>query len=241
MSLAPAETEGSHDRVAAGCLRRRSFSELFYCFLVEPIAAKQLVPVLGGSAAVWITCLVFFQTAFLCAYLYAHWITRRALWTGTSFCFFSLRFLQPDGAVRSRRGTRVQSSHHHCFCCAGQPIGLPFLMLGTTSPLMQVWWARLECRDSLSAVCAVEPCFPSGTGPYPTLIEPRFTLQLQRIAWCCGFALFAVISVILAWSDESAVGTVAVQFQPKQGQTPLDSVASQTALGSAADGWRPCN
>ena len=45
------------------------FLGAFLLFLVEPIAAKQLVPVLGGSAAVWITCLVFFQTALLCAYL----------------------------------------------------------------------------------------------------------------------------------------------------------------------------
>ena len=37
----------------------------FLLFLVEPIAAKQLLPVLGGSAAVWITCLVFFQTCLL--------------------------------------------------------------------------------------------------------------------------------------------------------------------------------
>src|SRR6516165_2309569 len=53
------------------------FLGAFLLFLVEPIAAKQLVPVLGGSAAVWITCLVFFQTALVCAYLYAHWLARR--------------------------------------------------------------------------------------------------------------------------------------------------------------------
>src|SRR6202035_609556 len=52
----------------------------FLLFLVEPIAAKQLLPVLGGSAAVWITCLVFFQTALLLGYLYAHWLARRPQW-----------------------------------------------------------------------------------------------------------------------------------------------------------------
>src|SRR5271169_5493467 len=50
----------------------------FLLFLVEPIAAKQLLPVLGGSASVWITCLVFFQTALLAGYSYAHWIARRS-------------------------------------------------------------------------------------------------------------------------------------------------------------------
>ena len=41
-------------------------------FLLEPIAAKRLVPLLGGSAAVWTTCLVFFQTALLLGYYVAH-------------------------------------------------------------------------------------------------------------------------------------------------------------------------
>jgi hypothetical protein len=52
----------------------------FLLFLVEPIAAKQLLPMLGGSAAVWITCLVFFQTVLVAAYLYAHWLARRPRW-----------------------------------------------------------------------------------------------------------------------------------------------------------------
>ena len=52
----------------------------FLLFLIEPIAAKQLLPVFGGSAAVWITCLVFFQTALLAGYLYAHWLARRSHW-----------------------------------------------------------------------------------------------------------------------------------------------------------------
>jgi SAM-dependent methyltransferase len=58
----------------------------FLLFLVEPIAAKQLLPVLGGSAAVWITCLVFFQTALLVAYLYAHWLAQRSHWALHFYC-----------------------------------------------------------------------------------------------------------------------------------------------------------
>src|SRR5215831_11363520 len=54
------------------------FLAAFLLFLVEPIAARQLLPVLGGSASVWITCLVFFQTALLVGYLYAHWLAQRS-------------------------------------------------------------------------------------------------------------------------------------------------------------------
>ena len=53
------------------------FLSAFLLFLVEPMTAKRLLPMLGGSSAVWITCLVFFQTALLAGYLYAHLLTRR--------------------------------------------------------------------------------------------------------------------------------------------------------------------
>ena len=48
----------------------------FLLFLVQPIMAKLILPWFGGSAAVWIVCLVFFQTLLLLGYLYAHGITR---------------------------------------------------------------------------------------------------------------------------------------------------------------------
>ena len=79
------------------------------------------------------------------------------------------------------------------FAVLGSTIGLPFLVLGTTSPLMQVWWARLHgtaipyrlfALSNLASLLAL--------GLYPTVIEPRLTLQSQRIAWCCGFAVFAL-------------------------------------------------
>src|SRR5215471_10475085 len=72
------------------------FLAAFLLFLVEPIAAKQLVPVLGGSAAVWITCLVFFQTALLCAYLYAHWMAMRPRWI-VYFALLILGFVSAIG------------------------------------------------------------------------------------------------------------------------------------------------
>ena len=53
------------------------FLAAFLLFAVEPMAAKQLLPVLGGSSAVWVTCLVFFQGMLLVGYLYAWWMVRR--------------------------------------------------------------------------------------------------------------------------------------------------------------------
>ena len=53
------------------------FASAFLLFLVQPIVAKQILPWFGGSAAVWATCLVFFQTALLLGYAYADFVVRR--------------------------------------------------------------------------------------------------------------------------------------------------------------------
>ena len=53
------------------------FTSAFLLFLVQPIMAKQILPWFGGSAAVWTTCLVFFQFLLLFGYAYADWTTRQ--------------------------------------------------------------------------------------------------------------------------------------------------------------------
>jgi len=176
------------------------FLGAFLLFLVEPIAAKQLVPVLGGSAAVWITCLVFFQTALLCAYLYAHWMARRPRWI-VYFTLLLAGFASAIGWCLHSFGTGSGSAHPilTVFVVLGATIGLPFLALGTTSPLMQVWWARLHGSAIPYRLFALSN-FASllALALYPTLIEPEFTLHAQRIAWCCGFAVFALLNGALA-------------------------------------------
>ena len=53
------------------------FTSAFLLFLVQPVIAKQILPWFGGSATVWTTCLVFFQTTLLLGYAYADWTVRR--------------------------------------------------------------------------------------------------------------------------------------------------------------------
>jgi hypothetical protein len=182
------------------------FLGAFLLFMVEPIAAKQLVPVLGGSAAVWITCLVFFQTALLCAYLYAHWMARQPRW----MIYFGLLVAGlASAAVWSLRTFVLAGESNHpilaVFAVLTSTIGLPFLVLGATSPLVQLWWARLHgsaipyrlfALSNLASLLALA-C-------YPTLVEPHLTLRAQRVAWCCGFAVFAVVAGMLAWRARSA-------------------------------------
>src|SRR5579872_660623 len=109
------------------------FLGAFLLFAVEPMAAKQLLPALGGSSAVWITCLVFFQVALLLGYLYAHWLggqgsrTQVVLHLGLLVVAAVLLLLvgRPDlsGAASHPQGA--------IFAELAETIGLPFLLLAS--------------------------------------------------------------------------------------------------------------
>jgi spermidine synthase len=182
------------------------FLASFLLFLVEPIAAKQLLPVFGGSAAVWITCLVFFQSALLVAYLYAHWLAHRTHWV----LHFVLLLLACASAVAWATQTidSSRASQHPIsaiFAALAVSIGLPFLALGATSPLLQVWLARLETSGIPYRLFALSNLASLlALALYPSLIEPHFTLKAQRVVWCCGFGAFAIVSAILTWRTRSA-------------------------------------
>lgn len=188
-------------RVLYGCI---VFLSAFLLFLIEPIAAKELLPVLGGSSAVWITCLVFFQATLLGGYIYAHWLSRLAaprlekrihlavIACATVMALCALWF-HPDNA---------QSTEHPVltiFVVLAIRIGLPFLLLGSTTSLLQVWWARnyggtpyrLFALSNASSLLAL--------ALYPTVVEPLLTLRTQRLLWTAGVVLYAVLFAVIAW------------------------------------------
>ncbi|WP_176441662.1 spermidine synthase [Granulicella rosea] len=168
------------------------------------MAAKQLLPVFGGSAAVWITCLVFFQAALLAGYLYAHLLERRSAWRG----WIGLHVLLLAGATCSAAvwafgaGPAAGGAAHpslHIFASLGASIGIPFLLLGSTSPLLQVWLGRMHPGgvpyrlfglSNLASLLALVA--------YPSVIEPYLALRTQRTLWFCGVLLFAAISAVLS-------------------------------------------
>jgi len=202
------------------------FLASFLLFLVEPMAAKQLLPFLGGSAAVWITCLVFFQAALLAAYAYAHWLSRRPrvlLHLGLLTSALALAIYWAFGAVNLSTGSSNPVAT--IFIALTLWIGLPFLALGATSPLLQVWWSQIENTAipyRLFALSNLASLF--ALAAYPTLIEPNFTLRTQRIVWLSGFALFAILSAALALRTRSAVVSApATPDAPIQPAEPVNS------------------
>ncbi|MFY9746396.1 MAG: fused MFS/spermidine synthase [Acidobacteriaceae bacterium] len=171
-------------------------------FAVEPMAAKQLLPALGGSSAVWITCLVFFQTALLLGYLNAHWLGRQSPRT-TSVLHIVLLVLAVVALAFALQPDLSNASEHPLtaiFRALTLTIGLPFLLLASTSPLLQLWLARQQRSDIPWKLFAL-----SNAGSllalvlYPTLIEPHLSLAVQRKAWGCGFGIYAVFCAVIAW------------------------------------------
>ena len=181
------------------------FLASFLLFVSEPIAAKQLLPTFGGSSAVWMTCLVFFQVALLAGYLFAHARTRGPATRRQAILHIGLLALAAISAAawafnlvhpKLSDANPVSS----IFATLALSIGLPFLLLGSTSPLLQVWHFRLEKTAIPFRLFALSN-FASLLAllSYPTVIEPYLSLSQQRSLWAAGFAVFAVITAALAW------------------------------------------
>ena len=179
-------------------------------FLLEPIAAKRLVPLLGGSAAVWTTCLVFFQTALLLGYYVAHLLVTRTTprtqvvaYTGLLALSVVQLVLVVDPALRANVERPIASA---LWLLTGL-IGLPFVTLSTTSPLLQAWFARTapEGRSDAYRLFAI-----SNVGSivallaYPWLIEPRLTLRAQTILVAIVLALLAILAGVIGASVRNA-------------------------------------
>ncbi len=194
----------------------------FLLFLVEPMAAKRLVPLLGGSAAVWTTCLVFFQVALLLGYLCAHWLATRMRQRTQALVYTGLLAVCLVQAGLNLRPDLHASTDHpirSVFRLLSTLIGLPFLVLSATNPLLQAWYARGFARVSRSAEPAALES-QQATPPYrlfalsnfgsllalvvyPSLVEPRFSLRAQGLIWLAGFIVFALACAVIAFLSGS--------------------------------------
>ena len=76
------------------------FASAFLLFLVQPIIAKEILPWFGGSAAVWTTCLVFFQSVLTAGYAYADGVVRKLAADGVTVLYIS-HFLEEVEQIAS--------------------------------------------------------------------------------------------------------------------------------------------
>jgi hypothetical protein len=179
------------------------FLSSFLLFVVEPMAAKQLLPTLGGSSAVWTTCLVFFSFALLLGYLYAHWLSSKfdARQQAVIHVLLLTAALLTLGIPV--RPDAVAVSYHPAltvFRVLATVIGLPYLALSATTPLLTAWYANsFEQRSPYRLFALSNFASLLALVGYPLLIEPGLTMNRQTGWWSAGFLLFAVLCGAIAW------------------------------------------
>jgi hypothetical protein len=168
------------------------FLSAFLLFTCQPMIGKMLLPYLGGAAAVWTTCVLFFQFVLLLGYVYAHLLARLAdmrkqiITHGfvllLPLIFLPIRFTEISSESFSQRPLLG------LLTVLITTTAVPFFVISTTAPLLQNWFSR----SSHSA--SSDPYFlysPSNAGSllalmaYPFLIEPRIgtALQAPLVVW----------------------------------------------------------
>src|SRR5881628_3928024 len=179
------------------------FCSAFLLFLLQPIMAKQILPWFGGSAAVWTTCLVFFQTMLLLGYAYSDAVTRRVSSRGQARLHIALLALScallpiVPGVQWKPLGSENPSLLILGLLAA--TIGLPYFLLSTTSPLVQAWFARRFPGKSPYRLFALSN-FASMLAliGYPFALEPWVSTRQQALTWSAGYVVFALLCALAA-------------------------------------------
>ena len=182
------------------------FASAFLLFLLQPIVAKQILPWFGGSAAVWTTCLVFFQTMLLLGYAYADFSVRRLspraqARTHMALLVLSLAVL-PIIPGAFWKPTGGESPIWLILGLLAATIGLPYFVLSTTSPLVQAWFARSFPRRSPYRLFALSNLASMlALLGYPFLLEPWIATRTQAWGWSAGYVVFVGLCALATWKS----------------------------------------
>jgi hypothetical protein len=180
------------------------FLSAFLLFWVQPLAGKMVLPVLGGTPAVWNTCMLFFQGVLLAGYAYVlastRWLSTRAqvLLHAALLCAAALSFPLVVGDAAAGV-VPTASPVAWLLKTLTLSVGLPFFALSASAPLLQKWFSRTR------AASASDPYFlyaASNAGSllallgFPLLLEPNLALRQQGRAWALLY--FALAAIVLA-------------------------------------------
>ena len=169
-------------------------------FAVQPMFTKMVLPQLGGAAAVWSVALVFFQTALLAGYAYAHLITRLAPGRTSLIIHIAVNivacFFLPLH-ITTHFGPPPQSGEAFWLLALfAVSIGMPFFALAANGPLLQAWFARTShpaARDPYFLYAASNAGSFLALISYPIAIEPFIRLGPQSWLWTGGFYLLILL------------------------------------------------
>ncbi|HVO69311.1 MAG TPA: hypothetical protein VMT24_04650, partial [Aggregatilineaceae bacterium] len=179
------------------------FLNAFLLFQVQPLIGKLILPWFGGVAAVWTVCLLFFQFALLLGYYYAHLLTQhfqprtqgRIHAALLAASLFTLPILPRDTWKPAGPEHPAGSILLLLTVC----IGLPYMLLSATSPLLQSWYAlgkpaetpyRLYALSNAGSMLALVS--------YPLLMEPRLSSTHQGVVWSVAYVCAAALCAFIA-------------------------------------------
>jgi len=202
---------GASDRLTPILFAVAIFTSAALVFVVQPMVTKLVLPMLGGSPAVWNTAMVFFQTALLAGYGYAHLLQRVGsikLQVGIHLALLLVAALFLPLSVNGLLGDPDPSAPiMWLLVTLALSVGAPFAVLSATAPLLQAWYARVRAGHSDGKNPYVLYA-ASNLGSflallsYPVLIEPLATLSGQRgwFGWSGGYVVFVLLIVALAFT-----------------------------------------
>ncbi|MBF0328251.1 MAG: fused MFS/spermidine synthase [Nitrospirae bacterium] len=174
-------------------------------FIVEPMIAKMILPILGGTPAVWNTCMMFFQAALLAGYAYAHLISERLSFgrqvaVHIAILLIACIFL-PVGISKAWIRFDV-SPIWMVVSLLFMSVSLPFFVLSSSAPLLQRWFAATgheSANDPYFLYSASNLGSMLALLAYPTIIEPKLSLGGQSSIWTIGYILFALLTGLCAY------------------------------------------
>src|SRR5215831_5385850 len=170
----------------------------FLLFQVQPVIAKIILPWFGGSAAVWTTCLLFFQMVLLLGYLYAHAVVRylkpRVQMTVHAGLLLVSAAALPIYPSLAWKPAGTEEPTLAILRLLAVSVGLPYFLLSTTGPLLQAWYARRfkgAMPYRLYALSNAGSMFALIS--YPVLFEPVFGTHQQALMWSVAYGVFVVL------------------------------------------------
>jgi len=205
-TAAAADAETRAVRLPPALFAVTVFASAALVFMVEPMVAKLVLPLLGGSPSVWNTSLAFFQAALLAGYGYAHLLQRiRSIRTQA---LVHLGLVAGAALVLPLRVHELfgpPSWAHPALWLLGVlavSIGPPFAILSATAPLVQAWHARTvgaeEGKEPYVLYAASNLGSLIALLAYPVVVEPVFTVRGQTVGWSLGYAAFGLMLASLA-------------------------------------------
>ncbi len=205
-------------------------------FIVELMFAKMVLPRLGGSPSVWNTCLVFYQTALMAGYIYAHlalkWLgpRRQSLLHVVLLCVACVSL--PIGVAQGWTPPGESNPIPWLLMLLTVCVGLPFFCISASAPLLQAWFSYCggrSAKDPYFLYAASNLGSLAGLAAYPLLIEPRLPLALQARWWAAGYGLLTVLFAVCA-----AAVWIAGRRPAADGQPVVPSAGAGAGAGEEA-------